>query len=208
MLPIIIWTTAFLLYTIFWLWYVGIRKPLSDAQIDHYLKELSKYNNTSSEGLTDLRKFLENDTGKSFVMVNSIKLKKTPDMVDGVKEGDSSLKTLITYHKSFMKAMIKRAGIGIFQGRVAGNSVDVIGIENAEEWSISGINRFRSRKDLMEILITPEFHEKHEFKFAALSKSIAYPVDPWFQLGGLTVVVGLALALMAAITHILILYTT
>jgi hypothetical protein len=202
---LIIWATAFILYAIFWLWYVGFRKPLSDVEVDHYLKELNKFNNTSSAGMTGLRQFLENDTGKSFVMVNSIKLKKSPDLVEGVQEGDSSLKTLITYHKSFMKAMLKRAGIGIFQGRVADNSVDVIGIENAEEWQISAINRFRSRRDFMEILITPQFHEKHELKFAALSKSIAYPVDPWFQLGGLTIVVGLALALIAALTHILIL---
>jgi hypothetical protein len=202
---LIIWATAFILYAIFWLWYVGFRKPLSDVEVDHYLKELNKFNNTNSAGMTGLRQFLENDTGKSFVMVNSIKLKKSPDLVEGVQEGDSSLKTLITYHKSFMKAMLKRAGIGIFQGRVADNSVDVIGIENAEEWQISAINRFRSRRDFLEILITPQFHAKHELKFAALSKSIAYPVDPWFQLGGLTIVVGLALALIAALTHILIL---
>ena len=100
-----------------------------------------------------------------------------------------------------MKLMFKRGGIGIFQGRVAGNSVDVIGIENAEEWQISGINRFRSRRDFMEILIRPQFHEKHELKFAALSKSIAYPVDPWFQLGGFPLTVGLILALIAALLH-------
>ena len=202
---LIIWATAVILYAIFWLWYVGFRKPLSQEEVDSYLNKLGKFNNTSSQGMIGLRQFLENDTGKSFVMVNSVKLKKSPDLVGGVKEGDTSLQTLLTYHKSFMKAMLRRAGIGIFHGRVAGDSVDVIGIENAEEWQISGINRFRSRKDFMEILITPEFHEKHELKFAALSKSIAYPVDPWFQLGGPTVVVGLALALIAAITHILIL---
>ena len=49
----------------------------------------------------------------------------------------------------------------------------------------------------MEILITPQFHEKHEFKFAALSKSIAYPVDPWFQLGGFPLTIGLIFALIA-----------
>lgn len=204
-LPLIIWATAFFLYSIFWLWYVGFRKPLSKTEIDYYLKELGKFNNNSAQGLADLRQFLENDTGKSFVMVNSISLKKTPDLIEGVKAGDSSIKTLITYHKSFMSAMLKRAGIGIFQGRVAGKSVDVIGIENAEEWQISGINRFRSRRDLMEILITPQFHEKHDFKFAALSKSIAYPVDPWFQLGGFPLTVGLVVALIAALLHILVL---
>ena len=201
---ITIWAVAAILYAIFWLWYVGFRRPLSKEEIDVYLDKLSKYNNKSAAGMAGLRQFLENDTGKSFVMVNSVKLKESPDRVEGVSEGDTSLKTLITYHKSFMKAMLKRAGIGIFQGKVAGNSVDVIGIENAEEWKISAINRFRSRRDFMEIVITPEFHEKHELKFASLSKSIAYPVDPWFQLGGLTVVVGLGLSLIAAITHILI----
>ncbi len=200
--PIIIWGTAFIVYTIFWLWYVGVRKPLTKEEVDHYIDELQKYNNNSSDGLRDVRQFLENDTGKSFVMVNSIFLKKKPDLVEGVKEGDTSLQTLINYHKPFMKLMLKRGGIGVFQGRVAGKSVDVINIENAEEWQISGINRFRSRRDFAEILIHPLFHEKHELKFAALDKSIAYPVDPWFQLGGFPLTVGLVIALMAAVVHI------
>ena len=200
--PLIIWGTAFIIYAIFWLWYVGFRKPLTKAEIDHYINELQKYDNNSSQGLKDIRQFLENDTGKSFLMVNSILLKKKPDLVEGVKEGDTSLQTLINYHKPFMKLMLKRGGIGIFQGRVAGKSVDVINIENAEDWQISAINRFRSRRDFAEIIIHPLFHEKHELKFSALDKSIAYPVDPWFQLGGFPLTVGLVLALVAAIAHI------
>lgn len=200
--PIIIWGTAFFVYAVFWVWYVGFRKPLTKEEVDYYINELQKYDNNSSQGLADVRQFLENDTGKSFVMVNSVLLKKKPDIVEGVKEGDTSLQTLINYHKPFMKLMLKKGGIGIFQGRVAGKSVDVINIENAEEWKISAINRFRSRRDFAEILIHPLFHEKHELKFAALDKSIAYPVDPWFQLGGFPLTVGLVIALLAAITQI------
>ena len=203
-MAIIIWTSAFILYVVFGLWYVGIRKALSPEEVEHYIKKLREYESYRHEDLSGLRRFLEADTGKSFTMVNSILLKDKPDMVAGVEEGDSSLKTLINYHRPFMKIMLKRGGIGIFQGRVAGASFDVIGIDNAEEWQISGINRFRSRRDFMEILIHPTFHEKHEFKFAALAKSIAYPVDPWFQLGGLTTVVAFAIALVAAILHIIL----
>lgn len=199
---LIIWSTALILYAIFWLWYVGIRRPLSKKEIDIYLEELKKYSGYKHQDLSGIRAFLENDTGKSFVMVNSIVLKKTPDMVAGVKEGDTSLATLINYHKPFMKMMFKKGGLGIFQGRVAGKSFDVINIDNADDWQISGINRFRSRRDFMEILTSPLFHEKHELKFAALDKSIAYPVDPWFQLGGLATVVALGLALIAALLHI------
>ena len=200
--PLIIWGTAFILYTIFWLWYVGFRKPLSKADVEYYINQLKQFDGYKNRDLSGLRQFLENDTGKSFVMVNSVLLKKKPDIVEGVKEGDTSLQTLINYHKPFMKLMLKKGGIGIFQGRVAGKSVDVINIENAEEWKISAINRFRSRRDFAEIMIHPLFHEKHELKFAALDKSIAYPVDPWFQLGGFPLTVGLVIALLAAITQI------
>lgn len=200
---LIILIAALLFYAIFLLWYVGFQKPLSKIEIDYYIKEYSKFDNSEAE-LIDLRNFLEKDTGKSFVMVNSILLKKKPDLVEGVKQGDTSLQTLINYYKPFMKMMLRRGGISIFQGRVASNSFDLINIENAEEWQISAINRFRSRRDFAEILIHPLFHEKHELKFAALDKSIAYPVDPWFQMGGFPLTVGLAVALIAAVVHILI----
>ena len=200
---LIILIAAVLFYAIFLLWYVGFQKPLSKIEIDYYIKEYSKFDNSEAE-LIDLRNFLEKDTGKSFVMVNSILLKKKPDLVEGVKEGDTSLQTLINYYKPFMKMMLRRGGISIFRGRVASNSFDLINIENAEEWQISAINRFRSRRDFAEILIHPLFHEKHELKFAALDKSIAYPVDPWFQMGGFPLTVGLAVALIAAVVHILI----
>ena len=200
---LIILIVALLFYAIFLLWYVGFQKPLSKIEIDYYIKEYSKFDNSEAE-LIDLRNFLEKDTGKSFVMVNSILLKKKPDLVEGVKRGDTSLQTLISYYKPFMKMMFRRGGISIFRGRVASNSFDLINIENAEEWQISAINRFRSRRDFAEILIHPLFHEKHELKFAALDKSIAYPVDPWFQMGGFPLTVVLAVALIAAVVHILI----
>jgi hypothetical protein len=151
-----------------------------------------------------LQSFLENDTGRSFVMVNSIVLKSTPDRIDGIEDGSSSREVLMSYVKPFMKLMLKRGGIAIFQGRVAGKSVDVINIDNADKWQICGLNRFRSRRDMMEIMIDPVFHEKHKLKFAALDKSIAYPVDPWVQLGGLPTVVALGLALIASMIQICI----
>lgn len=35
----------------------------------------------------------------------------------------------------------------------------------------------------MEIATNPEFAGRHEFKVAGIAKTIAYPIDPWFQLG-------------------------
>ena len=35
----------------------------------------------------------------------------------------------------------------------------------------------------MDILSNPAFAGRHEFKVAAIEKTIAFPLDPWFQLG-------------------------
>ena len=200
---VIIWLVAFLIYSVFAYWYFGIRRPLNKDEIDAYLSKIKKYESYQNKDLTGLKNFLSNDDGKSFAMVNSILLKEKPDLLEGVTDGDTSMKVLINYHKSFMSMMIKKGGIGIFQGRVTGKSFDVIGIDNADQWGICGINRFRSRRDLIEIITHPSFHKKHQFKIASLEKSIAYPVSPWFQLGGFPVTVALFLALLAAIAHII-----
>ena len=34
-----------------------------------------------------------------------------------------------------------------------------------------------------EITMNPEFQGSHEFKVAAMNKTIAFPIDPWFHLG-------------------------
>ncbi len=43
--------------------------------------------------------------------------------------------------------------------------------------------RYRSRRDMLEISSNPAFHGSHEFKVAAMAKTIAFPLDPWFHLG-------------------------
>jgi hypothetical protein len=51
--------------------------------------------------------------------------------------------------------------------------------------------RYRSRRDMMEIAVNPAFRGSHAFKVAAMQKTIAFPVDPWFQLGDPRLVLGL-----------------
>ena len=43
--------------------------------------------------------------------------------------------------------------------------------------------RYRSRRDMLEIVTNPAFQGSHEFKVAAIDKTVAFPVDPWYSLG-------------------------
>ena len=203
MTPIIIWSTAVLLYIIFWLWYIGFQRPLTPREVDEYIQAYEQFENTDKEEIKQFRKFLEEDDGKDFVMLNCIQFHKIAKPVEGLAEGISGRKALMAYFKPFAKLIIKRACHPLVQGRAAMHAVDQWGIENAKEWSAGALMRYRSRRDFAQVIINPLFHEKHHYKVAALKKSFAYPLADWSLLGGgprLTVL--LVLAFLAAFVHL------
>jgi hypothetical protein len=59
--------------------------------------------------------------------------------------------------------------------------------------------RYRSRRDMMEISGNPEFAGSHEFKVAAMQKTIAFPIDPWIQAGDPRLLLALILSLVGAL---------
>ncbi len=76
--------------------------------------------------------------------------------------------------------------------------MDIVGIEGAEQWTSAALMRYRSRRDLLEIALNPVFAGKHDFKMAALDKTIAYPVEAQLYLSDPRLL--LLLILLAAIS--------
>ena len=66
-----------------------------------------------------------------------------------------------------------------------------------DDWGLTPIQD-EQRRDLLEIASNPEFSGSHEFKVAAMRKTIAFPVDPWFQLGDPRLILALLLAVLPA----------
>ncbi len=65
----------------------------------------------------------------------------------------------------------------------------------------TGEPRYRSRRDLIEIASDPRFRDAHIYKIAAMEKTLAMPIDPYFVAGGPRVAVALALMTAAALAH-------
>ncbi|RMG97269.1 MAG: hypothetical protein D6706_08900 [Chloroflexi bacterium] len=173
-----------LLYALFWLWYTGWQRPLTQSEIERYLSKLQAVN-TDEVVLARIRDFMASDTGKSFVMVNLLQLKETnPD------EEPASV-TLQKYSNVFLGKLLRRAGHPIVFGQVAGDAVELWGLEDDARWTSVGLIRYRSRRDLIEMIIDPTFNDIHPFKVQALQKTIAVPVAPWFGLSDLRLIVGL-----------------
>ena len=169
---LVLWGVLAAIYLGFRLWYDGGGGPLTPDEVQHYVSILEE-RGADSTRVESLRRFLADDTGHDFVMANFIDLRDVP----GAQE------ELDRYMAHMYPAMFARAGHPVLAGPVVGNALDLWGIDGAEHWTMVGLVRYRSRRDMIEIATDPAFHDAYQFKNRSMQKTIAIPSEPFVQLG-------------------------
>jgi hypothetical protein len=71
-------------------------------------------------------------------------------------------------------------------------------VEPDPGWSFGAAIRYRSRRDMIELVNDPRFADAHAFKRAAIENTLAFPTAPAGVVVGPKVWVAMALALAAA----------
>ena len=183
------WFVLGVAYAAFVGWYTNWKGPLTPAEIDAFIGRAQA--EASAEETAAIRRFLENDTGDDFVMVNLVDMPAEPKPAPGILPGETTEEVLGRYMAHMWPELLKRACHPVLMGQAAADALDLWGIEGAERWDQAGLMRYRSRRDMIDIAGNPAFQGPHEFKIAALTKTIAFPIDPWFQLGDPRLVLGL-----------------
>jgi hypothetical protein len=192
-----IWAILTGLYLGFFSWYTSFAGPLNDEEVAHYMALMeSREPAPPPERLKMLRKFLEEDTGDDFVMVNIIDMYETPLQVEGVEPGETSDEVLAKYMEFMIPELLSRACHPVLYGQAANSAMDLMNADGMESWTTGAGMRYRSRRDMLEIATNPAFSGSHEFKIAAMRKTIAFPIDPWIQLGDPRLMLALLLGLV------------
>jgi len=200
--PVYIWTVAGLLWLAFFAWYTNLRGPLTADEVDHWLSVMEE-RSPGSEPSERLRKFLSEDDGDDFLMVNVIEMKAEPDRIEGVDPGETSQQVLGRYMAYMWPALLKRACHPIIGGGAVADTMEVWGIDGGGRWSSAAMMRYRSRRDMLEIAGSPEFNGPHEFKLAAMERTIAFPIETFLSPGDPRGLLGLILFGTAAALHLL-----
>ena len=200
-----VWITLAIIYGLFFTWYTDFGGKLSDDEIKSY------YSKFESNALKDgrvleprimelLQKFMEEDSGKQFLMVNVIDMSENPTFPDGTVSEESADNLMNEYMEHMYGEILKRASHPVFIGSAVNGSMDLVGIENAEFWETAALFRYKSRRAFLEIVTHPDMNSKHKYKIAALEKTIAFPVetqlylgDPRLLLGFIFLILGLLL---------------
>ncbi|MFT5573623.1 MAG: hypothetical protein ACI9FR_002558 [Cryomorphaceae bacterium] len=195
MTPTLIWAFAGIVYGIFWFWYIGISRKITPEEVKNSMELLESRSDFAEKQIAAIRRFFEQDDGRDFVMVNLLELKEPLA---------ESRKKLTAYQKIFLGNLLKRGGHPIFIARAASGNIEDIGC-SADNWTAAGMVRYRSRRDLLEVLPDTVGSEHHRLKLDALERTFAYPAAPWMIVGGPKLLAPMALALIAALVHLALL---
>lgn len=194
----LVWLVSLSLYAIFWLWYTPLSGPMTEEEVESIVAGLEAEGATP-ERVELFRRFFAEDDGRSFLMVNLIDAKDTPIELPATGP-DASADQLLGHYMEYMyPALFSRASHPVFVGRAVNDSMDLVGIEGAEQWQIAALMRYRSRRDLWEISSHPSFDERHAYKIAALEKTIAFPVRPQVFLGDPRLILFLAVVILLSL---------
>ena len=187
----LLWALLAALYLGFRLWYDGGGGPLTPAEVEHYVGRLEA-RGADPARVAKLREFLASDTGSEFVMANFIHFTERPEAQQGLDR----------YMAHMYPALFQRACHPVPAGPVVARALDHWGLDDGERWSMVGLVRYRSRRDIVEIATDPAFGDAHAFKVAAMAQTIAIPVEPFLLIasprwlvGGALLGLGLALQL-------------
>ena len=197
MSPARVWLILAVAYGAFFSWYTSFGGPLTSDEIAGYVAALERAGQPP-EAIEDIRGFLENDTGDDFVILNIVDSREPPLVVEGFPPAADAQEMSDRYMEFMYPALFARACHPVMVGAAAHRALDLMGldVERIDVWDQGVLMRYRSRRDLMDILSNPAFAGRHEFKVAAIEKTIAFPLDPWFQLGDPRLVLGLVFGMI------------
>ncbi len=198
-----IWITGFVLYGLFFSWYTSFEEPMTEKEISVVL-ERAKSLGRSEQNLATLENFMRTDTGNDFIMVNLLDMNESPPQLPATGPGASASDLIAHYMEHMYPAQFKRACHPVFFGQSVSNALDLSGIEGAAHWDQGALFRYRSRRDVIEIATNPAFNERHDYKMAALTKTIAVPVEPLLHPGDARVLMALLLFSISSLIDMLI----
>jgi hypothetical protein len=188
---LVLWGILAALYGGFRLWYDGGGGPLTPEEVKGHLAAMQEQGSDPAQ-LAALREFLAADAGGDFVMANFVRFREGP-------EAEADMDRYMAY---MMPALLRRACHPVFAGPVVADALDLWGVEDARRWSLVGLVRYRSRRDLLEIAANPAFREVHPFKEKAMQQTIAVPVEPDLLLGSPRSGVALGLLTLGALLQL------
>ena len=197
------WIIAAALFVLFLSHHQNWRGRLTTREINAGLQQFS-----DSPDVDDLRSFFENDDGREFFMVNLIQIKEGTIPHPDTGKDVPAHKLVEDYSRPFFRAALARGGYPLLLVQRRGGDIDSWGasLANHPRWPLVNLVRYRSRRDMLQLVNHPAFTSIHRFKREAIAQTISFP-NRMLMAGFASppILVGLVLSLFAALATVALL---
>ncbi len=170
-----IWILVPVLYGLFLLWYFNWKGPLTPDEVEVFMASFEQFEGSEHTDAAKFRKFLENDDGGEFVMLNQVHLHSGEVAHPLTGEAMSPSDLIGEYFGPFALSLLKRGGHPVFQARTVGGNIDSWHADSNVGFGTTAMMRYKSRRDLVELVLDPAFADAHIYKLAAIERTISYP---------------------------------
>ena len=189
----------------FFAWHTPLRGPLTDAEIEAFIANQPETGGSVWTDDAAFEAFLRNDDGRPFVMMNLMELREIAVYPEG--EGPAGTVTGaeadVQYGSSVEPQLLLRGSYPLARATRHETVINSMG-ETVADFDTVALVRYRSRRDLIDMLSSDAFLGAEVHKWASLENTLVAPSDqemafgfigyiPAFLIGGIGVVVGNAI---------------
>lgn len=199
-----LWTFLVALFGVFMAWHEWRGPPLDRAEIDARIADLRAHRQVADvpaataaddhDLLHDLRTLAASDDGGEYFMVNLIQFRNRARYPPGYESlGTDARAADSRYSAIVVPELLARGSYPIYVSDVAGRFIDYRG---AERWDVVAIVRYRSRRDMLDMVRALQNNAGGVHKWAAIEKTQVFPTHANVRVVPLPMVAGLLLLLL------------
>ena len=172
-----IWICVPIAYGLFSLWYFNWQGPITQPEVEHFMAQFAEQEGSRYTEEATFRRFLEQDDGSAFIMLNQVQIYEADISHPITGEMIPGRALLANYFEPFAWALLMRGGHPVFQARTVGGFIDSWNADDNLSFSGTAMMRYRSRRDIAELVMDPNFADGHVYKIAAIERTVSYPTQ-------------------------------
>lgn len=191
------------LHGAFVLWYGGRGEPLTPPETSRLFEQIaeraSREPNPDGHLREHLRTLAASDDGNEFFMVNLIRYRERAQYPPGYDFPGNALDADLRYGRAIMPYLLRHGGVPVFLGEVQGAFLEEAG---DTPWQRVVVVRYRSRRDLLEMVADLAGRDVAVHKWASIEKTQVFPVKPLFSFVAVRGGVAVLLAGLGLLVHL------
>ncbi|MEM7439694.1 MAG: hypothetical protein AAF393_08850 [Pseudomonadota bacterium] len=183
----------------FYAWHTPLRGPLSEAEVDDFLAKQAEIGGNQWADSEAFEAFLRNDDGRPFVMINLMEFRDAADYPSGyVSESKDGASADAAYGRAVLPLLLRRGSYPISQAVRQHTIINSVG-PTAGQFDTLAIVRYRSRRDLIDMITSDAFLAAEVYKWASLENTLVAPASRALSVQAIGYVPLLILVVMAGV---------